>query len=86
MSFFHFEAITLCNMNHVQKSAVLNLDRNSEEYVVAQNLCGNKVDEHLNITATGMLSVFRKVLVKVCFSKRKIVKTSRDNHFFFIWQ
>lgn len=53
-------------MNKVQKSAVSNLHRNSEEYSVVQSICQNEFEENSNSSVIGVLSNFRELLLNVC--------------------
>lgn len=60
------EAVTICNMNQVQKSAVHDIPHGSEEYSVVRSICRNSVDEDIKNAAAGKWSVYRKVLLNVC--------------------
>lgn len=60
-----YEAVTICNMNQAQKSAVSSIPRDSEEYAALRSICQNSVDEKVNSSAAGTWNIFRKVLLKV---------------------
>lgn len=71
------KAVTICNMNQAQKSAVNSIPYLSEDFSVVQSICGNSLDEDVNSAIAGKWSDFRRVLSKVSklqFSIKELVK------------
>lgn len=60
-----FPAVTICNMNQAQKSAVSLIPKDSEEYAVLQSICQYSVDAKVKNSVAGTWENFRKVLLKV---------------------
>ncbi|XP_031626136.1 pickpocket protein 28-like [Contarinia nasturtii] len=60
-----FPAVTICNMNLVQKSDVAHLPRSSEEYSMIQSICQSTRDDNITSSVAGNWSVLKKVLLKV---------------------
>lgn len=60
-----FPAVTICNMNQAQSSAVKDLPHRDEEYAVLQSICRNHVNKHVINNVTGKWSLYKKVLLKV---------------------
>lgn len=76
----HGEAITICNMNKVRKSAVQNIPTNSSERSVVKSLCarGGISSDNETITDSATWTLYRKVLLDVsnsvtciCHSKQQ---------------
>lgn len=58
-------ATTICNLNLVKKSAVSSLPRGSEEYLIVQNICRNKIVDQINASAPGKWTIYKEVLSNV---------------------
>ena len=63
--FFPYEAVTICNLNQVQKSAVAEIPRTSEQYSVVQSICRFSADESVKNDIPGKWNMYREVLAKV---------------------
>lgn len=65
---FHLTAVTICNMNQAQKSAVSKIPHSSEEFSALQSICRyQKKEKHQDI-GDGKWETFRKVLLDVRFT------------------
>lgn len=61
-----FPAVTICNMNLAQKSAVANLSHaDDEEYAVLQSICRNNANGRATDSVIGKWPTYRKVLLQV---------------------
>lgn len=58
-------AVTICNVNQAQRSAVSRIPRESQEYSVLQSICRYTVDENVTNSVAGTWNMFRKVLLDV---------------------
>lgn len=58
-------AVTICNMNQAQKSAVSTLSQTSEEYSVVQSICRYATDTNAMNSVNSNWTMFRKVLLDV---------------------
>lgn len=63
---FLLVAVTICNLNQVRNSAIVDMPRHSVEYSIVQSICQNSVDENITNSATGNWSIYRQVLLNVC--------------------
>lgn len=75
-------AVTICNMNQVQKSAVSRLSQASEEYSVVQSICRYATDTNAMNSVDGNWSMFRKVLLDVRSFNFVISSFSHEAFFF----
>lgn len=66
-----FPAITICNMNRVQRSLIENLTVTSREYAIAHTMCMNTLDDDILISETSSWPDFKKVLLKVTHSSNE---------------
>lgn len=72
-------AVTICNVNQAQRSAVSRIPRESEEYSVLQSICRYTVDENVTNSVAGTWNIFRKVLLDV--SNLVMSKSNLSAHF-----
>lgn len=64
-SLWFWTAVTICNVNQAQRTAVSRIPRESEEYSVLQSICRNTIDENVTNSVAGTWNIFRKVLLDV---------------------